>query len=178
MSKIPDLFNISQLEELTGIERRTISKTLESNKVAYTPGAKNAKLYKPSEALPVLYKPSNNQTDPEADELTKEKLLHATAKRKTAELELAERMREVVPINEVTDIVGKEYEVIRAQFRALPSKLAKQLSMSNDASQVFDVLKDSIDAVLSELSADAQAQEIQIEVTPEVVEEQDVATPS
>lgn len=158
MSSIPDTFNISQLEELTGIDRRTISKNLDADKVPFTQGPKNAKLYKPQLALPVLYKSLQVQPSATDADLEQEKLLTARAKRQKAELDLAERQRQVIPINEVCEVVEQEYTVIRAQFRSLPSKLAKHLAVLSEPDQVNSILEEHINEVLTGLQADAESQ--------------------
>lgn len=155
-NEMPERLSIVQLSLLTGIDRRTVSSKLTEARVPFEPGAHKSKLYRPSEALPQLYK---NRDEPERDQnasqLDEEKLLLQRAKREKAELDLAERRREVIPLAEITAAVSREYTFVRSQLRGLPSRLAKHLSVMTAPEECFELLSNAIDEVLSELQADA-----------------------
>lgn len=155
--------NLTDLEKLTGFERRTIAKKLDEANVTFQEGTQNQKLYKTQDVLPILYRNAATSEDATAADLEKEKLLLTTAKRKKAELEYSERNREVIPIEEVVEIVGKEYSIIRAQFRSMPSKLAKHLAVTSNPEEIYNMLSKNIDEILSELQTDAVREESELQ---------------
>lgn len=154
----PEKLSIVQLASLCKLDRRTVSEKLIAAGIDYETGHKGSKIYVVAKALPALYSKVVKDELQILKETETEKLLLLRAKREKAQYELAQKLGEVVAVQEVADQVGKEYEIIRARFRALPNRLALQLSLLMEAEPVFDVLTKEIDDALSELQADAEAQ--------------------
>lgn len=173
----PEKWNLIQLAGLLRMDRRTISEKLIKSRVPFSDGPRNSKLYNLDDVLKCMYsKPvSQNETgefgDEELTELDEEKLLLTKAKRETAELILAEKRKEVVPIGDVLEELSKEYTFVRTQLRALPSRLAKHLANEADPEEVFNLLSGAIEDTLNELQADSiQALEKISGPSPEEIE--------
>lgn len=164
MSQLPEMLSIVQLAALTGFDRRRVSASLIAAGVSHAPGDKGAKLYKPAVALGVLYKPATDAGSAEQTleiMMEREKLRQQRAKSEMAEIELREKRGQVVPIGEVAAEVSREYGIVRAQFRALPSAQAKHLAVMTDPQDVFDQLSKVVDDILKELQADARARAVE-----------------
>lgn len=153
----PEKLSIIQLSLLCKMDRRTISEKLIAAGVEYEDGPKGSKIYVVAKALPALYSKTSRDLAEIEKETETEKLLLLRAKREKAELELKQKLRQVVPVAEVVEQVSHEYGIVRARFRAFPSKLAKILSIKVDPSDIFDILTSEVDEALSELKADADA---------------------
>lgn len=161
--------SINQLAELTGKDRRTIKKKL-AGLVAQA-GPNNAHLYDAQEALPVLYS-SGSSSDIEK-EMAEESLRIERAKREKLEIEVGRLRGDLLPIDTVAKTVEKQYAYVRATVRAIPSKLAKPLSMITDPHDIFVRLSDAVDEALIELTADKnyELQQRDIESTRSTVGE-------
>lgn len=166
-SDISFKMNIAELSQLTKIERRTVSTRLLAQNVPFETGPKNSKLYEVHLALPAIYQKENNDAESQAQQQN-EKLLLLVAKRQKAELELDERRRKLIAVDQVLDVVEKEYTFIRSRFRALPSSLSKHLAIQTDPKAIFEILTNSINEVLAELQADADTQLAEIPEQPEL----------
>lgn len=143
--------SINQLSKLTGKDRATIAKRLENVKLADNTNGR-AKIYDTQEVLPLIYAAENlkgveNKIQLLTIEQEKEKLLKLR-------LENEERAGKMVSIQEVVDAVGKEYTFVRMQLKALPSMLAKKLSIESDPVKCNEILTDQINETCNELIAD------------------------
>lgn len=154
----PEKLSIIQLSLLCKMDRRTISEKLIAAGVEYEAGPKGSKIYVVANALPALYSKTSRDLAEIEKETETEKLLLLRAKREKAELELRQKLKQVVPVAEVVEQVGHEYGIVRARFRAFPSKLAKILSIKVDPADIFDILTAEVNDALSELKADADAE--------------------
>ena len=143
--------SINQLSKLTGKDRATITKRLENVKLADDTNGR-AKIYDTQEVLPLIYAAENlkgaeNKIQMLTIEQEKEKLLKLR-------MENQERAGKTIPIQEVVDTVSKEYTFVRMQLKAIPSKLAKRLSMENDPLKCNEMLTSEINETCNELIAD------------------------
>ena len=145
-----EFLSISQLSEVTGKDRRTISKRLAN--LQSQVGPKNAQLYKASEAIELLLTPENAKGLER--KLQQAELDEKRARAEKVQIEVARMRGELVSLEDVAKVVEKEYSIIRAQVRAIPSKMAKPLSMTSDPNEVHNKLAEVIDECLKELTAD------------------------
>lgn len=161
-SSIPkNHFSVSDLAELTGINRKTVGQKLKLAACPYKNGDRNSKLFDAKLALPIIYNSSKEAISYESERASLTK-----AKREKAEIELALQKKSVVKIAGVVEHIGQEYSTIKAKFRALPSSMAQHLATESDPKAIFTLLSKSINNVLSELAADAQTQLEEIEDEP------------
>lgn len=144
------LMSVSQLADITRKDRKTISKRLVD--LAAEAGAKGAKLYDSAEALPLIY--ASDSTDDISKALQQEELGIERAKREKLEIEVGRLRGEMLPIDLVAKTVEREYNFIRSNFRSIPSKLAKPLSMITDPAEIHAALTAAVDEVLIELTSD------------------------
>lgn len=71
-------------------------------------------------------------------------------------LEYMEKMKTLVPIEEVGQAVGREYANVRAALLAIPAKIADELAQCDSAADARLIVEAAITDALSELTADAQ----------------------
>lgn len=144
--------SISQLSELTGKDRRTISKRLDGVKPHSANG--RAQLYDAHEVLETLY--VSDKVEGMDKKLLRIELALEEERLTKLKLENGKTTGELATIEDVVKTVGKEYSFVRAQLRSLPSRLAKPLSMVSDPNTVHSRLKDAVEECLAELTADEQ----------------------
>lgn len=142
--------SINQLSQVTGRDRATISKRLESVKPHQESG--RAKIYDAHEAIPLIFaseqtKGINKKIEMVQYEIEKEKL-------NKLRMDNDAKIGRLVDISEVAKTVEKEYVFVRAQVRSLPARLSKLLSMESDPLVINETLTNEIDEILKELSSD------------------------
>jgi hypothetical protein len=140
--------NINQLMELTGKSFRTIKSKITDADLKPTREDGKASYYETRQALEAIYG--------FATELAKENLLLERARRQKADIEVGQLLGKLVSIDEAAKEIEKEYTIVRAQLRTIPSKLAKPLSLVSDPHECFKRLSEVVDECLSELSADTK----------------------
>lgn len=147
----------TQLEDLTKIDRRTIKKKLAH--VDPIKGPRGALMYEPHVVLPILY--GLGSDDPaEADRaLQAARLRHEEARADKVRLEADILAKDVVPIEDVTKAVAKEYTYVRATLYSMPTKLATALAREDDPSKVQAMLHAGVDEALAHLQADTNLEE-------------------
>lgn len=164
----PEKLNIAQLALLCKLDRRTVAEKLQQANISFEPGTQRGKIYVVAEALPAIYGRLSKGAAEVESEAEEEKLLLLKAKREKAQVELAEKLRELVPLDMVLGEISKEYTFLRARLRSIPNSISKVLALQTDPAQIFNVLTKSIDDALAELKADA---ETLLEELPEDIEE-------
>lgn len=142
--------SISQLSEVTGKDRRTVTKRLALVAPHTTEG--RAILYDAAEAIETIF--VSDSVEGMDKKLLKAELGLEIARQAKAEIEVGKLRGELIPIGEVVRCVEKEYSFVRAQIRSLPSKLAKPLSMIADPVEVHSRLLEAVNECLAELVAD------------------------
>jgi hypothetical protein len=148
------LKSISQLAEETGFDRRTIAERL--GKLDYKKEGRSH-LYDSREALPKIY--IRDADDDLEKEMALAQLRKERALAEKAEIDVQVRLKELVPIEEVAASVAREYTYVRARILAMPTKLAKPVSMESDPQDVKRILDEAIAEVLEALVADCEYQE-------------------
>lgn len=141
--------SLSELSNLTGIDRRRIGRCL----VDLQPekGPKGSLLYDSVQALPLLYLTPG---DGDTYDLTQERARLAHHQANKAALEAKQLEGSLIPIEAVADTVGDEYANVRAKLLAIPARAAPQVvGLSTVATRTK--LDDLIRECLEELTADA-----------------------
>lgn len=168
----PEKLNIAQLALLCKMDRRTIAEKLQQASVSFEPGPQRGKIYYVSEALPAIYGKHTRDELDNLSEFEEEKLLLLKAKREKAQVELAEKLKELVPMDMVLGEISNEFTFLRARLRAIPNSLAKVLALQTDPAHIFTVLTKAIDDALAELKADAEMQLQQLPDDAEDIEQE------
>lgn len=142
--------SINQLSKVTGKDRSTISKRLEELEVHKTTG--RAKIYDAHEAIPLIFaqetgKGLYKKTQQIEYEIEKEKL-------NKIRMDNEVKQQKLLYIEDVVRTVEKEYMFIKAQFKSLPSRISKVLSLTANPIEINKVLMDEINVILTELSSD------------------------
>lgn len=142
--------SINQLSKVTGKDRSTISKRLEELEPYKEDG--RAKIYDAHEAIAVIFaqeagKGLHKKTQQIEYEIEKEKL-------NKIRMDNEVKQQKLLYIEDVVRTVEKEYMFIKAQFKAMPSRLSKTLSITSNPIEVNKVLMDEINSILTELSSD------------------------
>jgi hypothetical protein len=143
--------SVSQLSEVTGKDRRTITDRLAGVKAHSATG--RAQYYDSHEVLPLILAAktvANIEKKLQVVDLAK-----SEEQLRKLKLQNERLTGESVPIEDVARTVGREYAFVRSQIRSIPSRMAKPLSMVTDPQEVFNQLRDVVDEALSELVADA-----------------------
>jgi hypothetical protein len=146
---------MSQLAEVTGFDRKTVDKRLQG--LPYQKGPKGAHLYDASEALPILFIPQ--ETSEIEKEMQEAQLRRERALAEKAEIDVAIKRKQLVPIDEVAATVAKEYAYTRARLLSIPTKLALPLARITDPATIKDELDSAIAEALADLVADAHYEE-------------------
>jgi hypothetical protein len=139
------LQSITELHNLTGIDRRKITKKL-ANLPSQT-GHKGAKLFESSEALPLLYlDPEDAKLDPNKE---RARLTHHQAN--IAFIEEQQRAGVLVERDEVVAEVSGAIANCRARLLTLPTKLATMIVGRDSVNEVREVLESGVYDALTEL---------------------------
>jgi glutaredoxin-related protein len=147
--------SISQLSQITGKDRATLSKRLENLKPVEEKAT--LKKYDAWEALPLIFAADNlkgmgKKIEMITYEIEKEKLQKIRTDNEV-------KMGKLVYISEVAKTVEKEFIFVKAQIKAIPAKLSKMLSMENDPVVINKLLTDTINETLNELISDKTYEE-------------------
>lgn len=140
--------SISELNLLTGIDRRRIARCLQD--LAPETGPKGALLYESTEALPLLYlQPGAG----DSFDLTAERARLAHHQANKAALEAEQLKGALIAVEDVADTVGEEYANVRAKLLGIPTRAAPMVvGLSTVA--IRTKLDDLIRECLEELTAD------------------------
>ena len=116
------------------------------------------------------------EANPEIIEATKdlpdaklEKALKLRAERKSAELEYAKSIGEVVSMSKVQPMIMALAKMVRAKLRQIPDRCSQKYSLLTDSLLIKDDLKGEIDAALramAEFSMDDFKKEVLSEAAP------------
>lgn len=142
--------SVNQLSQVTGKDRATITKRLETSKPYKEDG--RAKIYDAHEVIPIIFaaetlKGMSKKIEQVNYDIEKEKLHKIRTENEV-------KLGKLVLIDEVTKMVEKEYTFIKAQIKSLPSRLSKLLSMESDPIVINKIMHTEIDTVLEELTSD------------------------
>lgn len=148
-----DLHELSgnQLSELTGFDRRRVSKTLRGVDPVRVDG--KTKYYDPREALPLLY---HVHTEPSAEgvvlNLDQERAWRERRTREKLEIELRRSRGELVEVRLAAFMLEQIIAACRAHLLALPTKLAPLVLGAKTLRQCKAKLEAGVDEALHELS--------------------------
>lgn len=144
--------SMSQLADVTGLDRRTVKERLIELKPDRTVG--KAIIYDSRLALPVLLGFNNANSKDIAEQLKETNLEYELAKTEMIQIELEVLKGLQVPIEDVRKTVEKEYTYVRASLLSIPSKRAKVLALESDPATIREHLEQDINEALSHLQAD------------------------
>lgn len=146
------MLTVNGFAQLTGLDRRTIEKRLVS--LAPILGPNRGHYYDPTKALPFIYEV--NDVHNMDKQLKKENIKLEKYRAEKAKLEVEQLKRELVPIEEVAQVVEREYTAVRAHLLAIPSKMAIELSSVTEPGDIKERLDAAINESLSELSGNLE----------------------
>lgn len=134
------------LSEKCGMERKTISKRLES----LTPIADGrSKLYDTKDALPLIYGVAGGGAQ---GDLSRERALLARVQRQKIELETAILRADVIPSEVVKEVWSQLLAACRARLLALPSRIATLAITATTHAEIEQIAGDLVHEALNELS--------------------------
>jgi hypothetical protein len=147
MSKTGEqLYSISQLATLSGLDRATITKRLAE--VPFEEGAKNAKTYALDAALPALIAG-------ESAEFDAAKLRKMQAEAGLRELDLERERGEVVSTKEVADYALRLFKGMHNRVAVqFPRSIAAQLYKAESASHITETLQRELGRIFNDLRGD------------------------
>lgn len=153
MNADKNLFSINLLAEEFQIDRRTVSKRLESLKPQKI--ERNAKLYRLRDAVPLLALDLIDDLPSGGDTYQDAKRRRELALAKLVEIELAEkqgRTADVTKIAEQWALIGNN---MRTRLLAIPTRAAPLVAACKTPAEAYAVINDLIYEALTELSGDA-----------------------
>lgn len=144
------IFNCSQLAELFGLDRRTVTKRVKDTEPAGnvrggSPG------YRIVDVAHLLVADRVELGDEETAEQLRRRKLRAEAG--MAELELASRERAMLPRSDVDAAVVGAFSRVRQRLLAIPSKLAPILATKMEPAEVEAEVRRAIHDALEELAS-------------------------
>lgn len=80
------------------------------------------------------------------------KLRERTAIAISKELDLAERQKVLVHIDDIAERLEVEYAIIKSKIRAIPGRLAQRLAITEDAAEVERLIKNEVADALDSIS--------------------------
>ena len=141
-----ETFSISQLAKLAKLDRATVTKRLE--KVVSTGGAKGAKLYDLSDALPALILGERTEMD-------EAKLRKMQAEADLKELEYRREQEEVVEVKEVRSYTLQLFKGVHNRIALrVPREISQQLYKAESPAQITEVLQRELGRNFNELRDD------------------------
>lgn len=90
--------------------------------------------------------------DPEGINYNDEKAKHERAKRKLAELELAEKEGELIQVGEVEQLLSKMIGLFKSRCQTIPTKVAPLVQYEQELPKITVILKKEVAEALQELS--------------------------
>lgn len=139
------LVSITELNNLTGLDRRRITKALAD--LNHKDGDKGAKLYHSEDAIPLLYLGgADGKLDPNKE---RARLTHHQAN--IAALDEKEKSGELVRRSDVVAEVSEAVANCRAKLLTLPNKLATVVIGMQDTQEVRGALQAGVHEALDEL---------------------------
>ncbi|HEY0098649.1 MAG TPA: DUF1441 family protein [Pyrinomonadaceae bacterium] len=147
MNKLGEqLYSISQLASLSGLDRATVTKRLAD--VPFEEGAKNAKTYALDAALPALIAG-------ESTEMDAAKLRKTQAEASMRELDLERERGEVVSTSEVADYTLRLFKGVQNRIGLrFPREIAQQLYKAESAAQITEILQRELGRIFNDLRDD------------------------
>lgn len=163
--------SMSQLADVTGLDRRTVKSRLEGIKEHKKHG--KAIIYDAHSVLPHLL--GLSQADPQDvnRQLREEQLRYEKARADKIELDMEIIRRDVVPIEDVVRAVEKEYTYVRATLSSIPSRLARTLAVEDDPAVIETKIKEGIDEAMEHMRADTNPEILTTTTSNEETEEAD-----
>lgn len=161
--------SVSELERLTGKDRRDIRKQLDG--LDFVVGDKNAKLYDSKIALERIYQKTHMGTVEEQQALAR--LDYERIRAAKLDTEHRTLLGRLVEIDSVATAVEREYAAVRAGFLAMGSRVCLDLLSLTSPIEIKSRIDDEVNAVLSELS---DGSEIQTQLSSTKPEDADNAT--
>ena len=137
--------SISQLSDLTGFDRRTVSKRL-AHLECEDQGTRG-KWYESDSALRTLYAGGDAGLDPQ-----QERALLDAAKRRLADLEYAKRRGDLVPWETVDKALFTGVATMKSRLQGISGQYANVFAAETDAKRIEQILDAEIYAALTDIS--------------------------
>jgi hypothetical protein len=135
--------SISQLSEITGIDRSTISKKLSD--VPFSEGTKGAKMYDRNVAMPLLF----GNTAPQGEDEAKKR--KAIAEAEKAELVVKRLKGELVSVSAMTEAAGELVKTLYMRVvRVEPAVIASK-AVGKSAIEIETICREQLSIVFNEL---------------------------
>ncbi len=101
----------------------------------------------------IVYLRKGNPNDDENINYNIERALLVRAKRKNEEYELKLKENDLHKTEDIEAVMTNMLANFKTRMMAIPAKLSPTLSKKNDKTEIFKILKESIDEALNELSS-------------------------
>lgn len=143
--------SISQLAQLTALDRATVAKRLDAADIPSAKGLKGAKTYGLAAALPALIAGERTEMD-------EAKLRKVRAEADTKELELERERGEVLSVREVRDYLQDLFKRLQQRTAVqMPRDISAQLYKAESAAQITDTLQRELGRIFNDLRSNHQS---------------------
>jgi hypothetical protein len=139
--------NISQIAKMTKIDGRRLAEMLDG--MPFEPGPKNSKVYCTKTVMAKIYAHQSHKRERDSARLAR-----VRAERDLLEFRNTERRQELVHIEDIAQIVGEEFDLVRSEIRTLPQKMTEAVAGMRDPIAIKLALENSINEVLQKLSGE------------------------
>lgn len=100
----------------------------------------------------IQYIENMHEDDGQQIDYNKEKALHERAKRKIAEMDLAEKEQTLIQVDEVEKLLEKMVGLFKARCLTIPSKVSPLVQYETELPVIVGLLKKEVHGALQELS--------------------------
>lgn len=142
--------SLNYLSELTGIDRRRVTRLLSD--LPSQPGPNNSKTVDSILAIRVLYAGADGDGRLDASQ---ERAALDKVRRELAELDLARRRHELIPVEEVAAAWTENVGIAKGRLLGLPSRVSGDMLRLKTQRDIEQRLKDAVIEILEELSTGA-----------------------
>lgn len=87
------------------------------------------------------------------DEVGKQNLRLKTAEAGLKELDLGERQKVLVHVDDVAAVVEEQYGIVKSRMKAIPGRLAQLISVESDPEKCRVMLQNEVDGALEAISS-------------------------
>jgi len=137
--------NISEIAELTRIDRTTVSKRLKGKLTPVTKG--KAHTYPAREALLIVFELNE-------EEIKREQVRYEKERADRMALQNARARGELVPASDILPVMERMVTAVKAQLTSVPHKAASRVRGMDSIIEIKKVLDDLVEECLRELSSD------------------------
>lgn len=148
------LVNRAELSRILGVAQNTITNKVDNEGMPFVnrPG-EDGGIWQ-FETVDVIAWLVNGGKAPQESPRDRAELREREAIASLKELELGQRQKVLVHVDDVVRVINEKYSVIKSRITALPARVAQLVSAESDPAVCRKILKDEVNQVLTTISED------------------------